>query len=129
MGLAMRVEAHAIACGVRLGLRLLPLSRVAALLLKLPRARTSSTRDPRECATAAHEAARRAAHPTCLFRALTAFAMLVRRGYAARLALGAAHAGEFAAHAWVTVDGAAIEPCDREYVPLWSCGASAAGTS
>jgi len=122
--LAIRAEAHAIAVAVRIAVRLLPLPRIVALLAQLPRAhRSVSTTD--ECASAAADAARRAAHPTCLFTALTAFALLARRGHAPRFVVGAAHDGGFDAHAWVTVGGAPMIPCTREYVPLWTYGMSA----
>jgi hypothetical protein len=113
------------AAAIRIALRMLPLSRVVARLARLPRAhqRTAGTA---ACMAASIEAAGRAAHPTCLFTALTAFGLLARRGCDPRLVIGAARDRGFEAHAWVTVDGAAVIPCDREYVPLWSCGASSA---
>jgi hypothetical protein len=114
------------AAAIRIALRLLPLSRVVALLARLPRA-YRWTAGTAACMAASVEAAGRAAHPTCLFTSLTAFALLARRGHGPQLVIGAARDGGFSAHAWVTVDGAAVIPCDREYVPLWSCGASSAG--
>lgn len=129
MRAALRIEAHAIACAVRVAVRVLPLSRVVAMLSKIPRTGEASRSSTDECARAAVDAARRAAHPTCLYDALTAFALLVRHGHAARLVIGAAHAAGFAAHAWVTVDGMPVQPSAREYVPLWSYGASPARAS
>jgi hypothetical protein len=123
----LRAEAHAVAVAIRVALRMLPFARVVALLARLPReyGRSAGTD---ACLAASVEASGRAAHPTCLFTALTAFALLARRGYGPRLVIGAARERGFDAHAWVTVDGAAVLPCDREYVPLWSCGAPSAGT-
>ena len=134
MGLLIRAEAHAIAALLRVLLRLLPLPRVAALLARIPRARSLST--PRDCVAAAAEAVRRTAHPTCLFTALTTFALLARRGYRPDLVIGAARVGRsftprqagFDAHAWVNVAGAPVVPNARDYATLWTYGTSAAET-
>jgi hypothetical protein len=121
----MRAEAHAIAGLIRVAVRLLPLPRIAALLARLPRTRRTSS--PGECASAAADAVPRVAHPTCLYTALTAFALLARRGYAPSLLIGAARVGGFDAHAWVIVAGAPVIPGRRDYTPLWSYAASPAG--
>ena len=134
MGLGIRAEAHAIAALVRVLLRLLPLPRVAALLARIPRTRSLST--PRDCVAAAAEAARRAAHPTCLFTALTTFALLARRGYRPDLVIGAARVGRgfrprqagFDAHAWVNLAGVPVVSNARDYAALWSYGTSAGET-
>jgi hypothetical protein len=128
MRLAIHAEAHAIAGVIRVALRILPLPRVALLLANLPRARRPVS-TAGECVSAAADAVRRAAHPTCLYTALTAFALLARRGYAPRLVIGAARDGGFGAHAWVIVGGAPVIPCTRDYAPLWSYGASPAEAS
>lgn len=125
--LALRAEAHAVAVLIRLALRLLPLPRIAALLARLPRTRRDASAS--DCVSAAAVAARNAAHPTCLYVSLTAFALLARRAYAPRFVIGAAHDPEFDAHAWVTIGGVPVIPCVREYVPLWTSGPGAAGTS
>ncbi len=117
-GLAIRAEAHAIAAVIRLALRLLPLPRIVALLARLPRAHSCVSTT--ECVSAAADAASHAAHPTCFFTALTAFALLARRGHAPRFLIGAAHDPGFDAHAWVTVRGVPVIPCTRDYVPLWT---------
>jgi Transglutaminase-like superfamily len=123
--LAIRAEAHVIAAAVRIVVRLLPLPRIVALLARLPRAHRPVGTTV-ECASAVADAVRRAAHPTCLFTALTAFALLARRGHEPRFVLGAANDRGFDAHAWVTVRGVPVIPCTREYVPLWSYGTSPA---
>lgn len=126
MRLRLRVEAHAIAAAIRVALRLLPLPRLVVCLARLPRVRRAA--DPAACACAAAEAAGRVAHPTCLFAALTAFALLARRGYAPQLVIGAARDRSFAAHAWVTVDGTPLTACVRDYVPLWCAAARSEAT-
>ena len=126
MGLGLRAEAHAIAALVRVLLRLLPLPRVAALLARIPRARSLST--PRDCVAAAAEAVRRTAHPTCLFTALTTFALLARRGYRPHLVIGAARGAGFDAHAWVNLAGVPVVSNARDYATLWSYGTSAGET-
>ena len=120
MRLTVRAEAHAIAAITRIGLRVLPVPRLASLLAHLPHARpTGDTID--ECASAAADAAARSAHPTCLFTSLITFAMLARRGYGPRLVIGASRDDGFDAHAWVTVGESPLGTLEREYVPLWSC--------
>ena len=126
MPLTIRVEAHAIAVVIRLALRLLPLPRVVTLLERPVRARRSVSTTV--CAAAAAEAARHAAHPTCLFTALTAFALLRRHGHAPRFVIGAARGPAFHAHAWITVGGVPLVP-SVGYVPLWSCGTASAEAS
>jgi Transglutaminase-like superfamily len=118
MGWAIRAEAYAIAALVRVLLRLLPLPRVAALLARIPRTRSVST--PRDCVSAAAEAARRAAHPTCLFTALTTFALLARRGHRPHLVIGAAHGAGLDAHAWVNLAGVPVVANARDYATLWT---------
>jgi hypothetical protein len=121
----IRAEAYALAGLIRIALRILPLPRVVALLEHLPRA-GHALNGPTECAFAAAAAARRAAHPTCLYTALTSFALLARRGYAPSLVIGATRDNGFDAHAWVIVGGAPVLPCRRDYTPLWRYAASSA---
>lgn len=120
---ATRVEAHALAAVIRVAVRFLPLPQIVVFLARLPRARESVS-GTWTYASAAEEAVRRMAHPTCLFTALVAFALLERRGYAPRFVIGAARDCGFDAHAWVNVDGVPVLPCAREYVPLWTYGAA-----
>lgn len=119
------VEALALAGVVRVALRLLSVPRLLDLLDTMPRTRGVET--PGECAALGAKAAGRAAHATCLYSALTTYGLLVRRGYAPRLVIGTRGAPEFAAHAWVSLDGAAVEPSAHEYAPLWASGASRSG--
>jgi hypothetical protein len=122
----LRAEAHAIAGLIRVAVRILPLPRIAALLAHLPRTRRTVS-SPGECASAAADGARRVTHPTCLYTALTAFALLARRGHAPSLVIGAARVDGFDAHAWVIVGGAPVMAGRRDYTPLWSYAASPAG--
>jgi len=59
---------------------------------------------------------------TCLVRALSAQALLARRGYASQLRLGAAggRGRPFEAHAWIERDGQVLVggPVDARYVPF-----------
>jgi hypothetical protein len=115
----LAAEARALAIVLRVGLRVLPLPRIAALLARMPRSGDRiSTAD--DCLRAATHAVRLAAHPTCLFTSLTAFGLLARRGYAPRLVIGAVRDDGFDAHAWVTVADVPRIRGAREYSPLWS---------
>ena len=69
---------------------------------------------------AATSAARHLAHPTCLYRALTAYAMLAHRDGHARFHLGAARSGDVAMHAWVTLNGRALDADAHRYAPFWT---------
>ena len=51
----------------------------------------------------------------CLIRSLVLTRMLARRGIEATLVLGVRAKPEFAAHAWVELDGTAILPTTREF--------------
>ena len=115
----LAAEAYALAILLRVALRLLPLRRVVTALARLPRSRDHVT-SAADCARAAADATRAVAHPTCLFTSLTAFGLLARRGYAARLVIGAAADDGFDAHAWVTVEGVSLVPSAGKYSPLWS---------
>lgn len=120
----LEAEARALAVLLRVALRLLPLPRVVALLTRIPRSR-DRVATAADCARAAADATNSVAHPTCLFTSLTAFGLLARQGYAARLVIGAARSPGFDAHAWVTVAGVPLVPSDREYSALWSYDVSA----
>ena len=115
----LAAEARALAILLRVALRLLPLPDVVRTLARLPRSRDRVT-SAADCARAAADATRAVAHPTCLFTSLTAFGLLARRGYAARLVIGAARDEGFDAHAWVTVAGVPVVPSPGEYSPVWS---------
>jgi hypothetical protein len=50
----------------------------------------------------------------CLVRSLVLIAVLARRGIASSLVIGVRPGGEFAAHAWVELDGLPLLPADGE---------------
>ena len=117
---------HAALCAlvVRAALRTrsLPFSlraaRVAGALC-----RTRAT--PRDCALAGAAAADRLAQATCLYRALTTYALLVRRHPRAGFHIGAARTAALAAHAWVSVDGRPLDDEAARYTTLWTAPAEA----
>lgn len=112
------VEACALAAVVRVAVRFVPLTRIAAALGRFRLQAEAASID--SCLAAASLAAARVAHPTCLYRSLVAFGLLVRRSHAAAFHLGASLEDGFAAHAWVTVNGRACEPLSvLQYAPLW----------
>ncbi len=86
--------------------------RLGDVSLRAPRRRP----DPADIGAAIRVAARLPlVRVLCVPRTLTAITMLARRGVAAQLHLGvASDGGEFAAHAWATVDGVDVisEPGD-----------------
>lgn len=93
---------------------------------RLPRPRwTSSTGRPLAEAKArglARVAERMPFRPRCLPRALLLAGLLRRRGIAADLCLGTRIAGDFDAHAWVEIDGDAVNEAaglEAEYRCLW----------
>jgi transglutaminase superfamily protein len=63
-------------------------------------------------------------HPTCLRQALAVRRMLRRRGIASSLHLGVKNGAEWAAHAWVTVEGEPVagRPGHERFVPLAAFG-------
>lgn len=80
---------------------------------------------PDDCVAAAATAVRHFAHPTCLYRALTEYALLAHRCRLARFHLGATRSEDLAAHAWVTVDGHALDAEASRYIAIWTasvCG-------
>ena len=112
---------HAALCAIviRISLRLgsLPLAvRAARVAGRL--CRTWAAVD--DCHEAAAVASRRLAHATCLYRALTAYALLVHRHPCTQFHVGAARGGDVAAHAWVTVGGRAIDADAWRYATLWT---------
>ncbi len=118
-------EALAIAAAVRVALRLMPISRVAASLDRYSRLRTRDAASAGDCLRVAAAAAARVAHPTCLYRSLVAYALLARRGHAAALHLGVSRNDGFAAHAWISVAGRSCDPdASRSHVTLWSHSAA-----
>ena len=116
------VEALTCALVVRGTLRLasLPLSMRAA---RLAGTLFPSHGDVTDCVRAATWAACHLAHPTCLYRALTAYAMLAHRDGHARFHLGAVRGEHLTMHAWVTVDGRALDVDADRYVPFWTAPA------
>jgi hypothetical protein len=144
VSLRLLAEACAIAAGVRIALRFVPVNRLVCAIARLPRGRSASScasgfRPQAEgtsreddqaiqaCVTAAWAAAARIAHPTCLFTSLVAFGLLARRGHPAAIHIGASRDGGFAAHAWVTVNGRPFgPPQSRRYAALWWHRAAAA---
>ena len=78
-----------------------------------------------QCVAMGTAAADRLAHPTCLYRALTVYALLVRRHPAVQFHLGAASGAAFATHAWVTVGGNALDTDAQRYAILWSAASEA----
>ena len=73
-----------------------------------------------ECHEAAAVASARLAHDTCLYRALTAYALLVHRHPDTQFHVGAVRVGDVATHAWVTIDGRAIDADAWRYATLWT---------
>ena len=70
------------------------------------------------CMAAARLATRRWSHSTCLYRALTAYALLGRRDGVA-FHIGAASAEGFSAHAWIATAGLPLDASARRYTSLW----------
>ena len=116
---ALLVEALTCALVVRASLRLASLP-VAVRAARLAGILFPSHGDATDCVRAATRAARHLAHPTCRYRSLTAYAMLAHRDGHARFHLGAARAGDVAMHAWVTVDGRALDTDADRYAPFWT---------
>lgn len=125
----LRAEACVLAGLTRAALRVQPVPRVAWLLGSIPRTRRSrvSTDRVETCLAAADFGAARAAHQTCLFRSLVAFALLTRRHHDAVIHVGASRAGGFAAHAWVSIGTRVLEgPSAGAHTALWRYRAAAA---
>ncbi len=76
-----------------------------------------------ECVGAGTAAADAFAHRTCLYRALTVYALLVPRHGLSQFHLGAAHTGTLAAHAWTSVGGTRLDPEAERYSTLWTAPA------
>ncbi len=114
----LRAEAFLLAAVARAGVRCFSVPRVARGLGALPRRRCRDAVE--DCVAAANSGAARAAHPTCLFRSLVAFALLARRGHDAAIHLGAIREDGLSAHAWVTIAGDPVELLKGPaYVSLW----------
>jgi Transglutaminase-like superfamily len=118
--LRLRIEAHALALALRVGLRGLALKHVTAALACVPLRRGAPIEPVPSCLAAARDAAARAAHSTCFFESLVAFGLLARRGHRVELHVGARRSPFLEAHAWVTIDG---RPCDpgaaAGYTTIW----------
>ena len=76
-----------------------------------------------DCVRAAAIAADTVAHPTCLYRALTLYALLVARHRRVQFHLGAALTGTLAAHAWTSVAGHPLDADAARYSTLWTASA------
>ena len=113
------VEALTCALVVRASLRLSSLP-VAVRAARLAGALFPSHGDATDCVHAATRAVRHLAHPTCLYRALTAYAMLTHRDGRARFHLGAARDENVSMHAWVTLEGRALDDDADRYAPFWT---------
>lgn len=112
---------HAAVCAlvVRASLRAgsVPLAvRAASSAGSLCRTRASVD----ECAVAATRATGHFSHTTCLYRALTAYALLAHRHRATRFHLGTTLVDGMTAHAWVSVGGRALDLEAGRYVTLWT---------
>ena len=116
----LHAEALLLAAAARAGVRCFSVRRVALGLGALPRRGGACHDAVEDCMAAAAFGAARAAHATCLFRSLVAFALLARRGHDAAVHLGAIREGGLSAHAWVTIGGDPVEPPGTPaYVSLW----------
>lgn len=113
------VEALTCAVVVRASLRLVPLP-VAVRAARLAGALFPSHGDASDCVRAATRAAHHLAHPTCFYQALTAYAMLSHRDGRARFHLGATRDENVSMHAWVTLDGRALDDNADRYAPFWT---------
>ena len=116
------VEALTCALMVRGALRLVSLP-LAVRAARLAGTLFPSHGDVTDCVRAATWAARYLAHPTCLYCALTAYAMLAHRDGHARFHLGAVRGEQLTMHAWVTVDGRALDADADRCAPLWTAPA------
>ena len=76
-----------------------------------------------ECVRAGIGAADAFAHRTCLYRALTVYALLVARHRLVRFHLGATQSGTLAAHAWTSIGGDPLDPEAERYPTLWTAPA------
>jgi hypothetical protein len=120
-GRRLLLSIHAAACAVVVRAALhsfsIPLAvRAASAAGAL--CRTRATDD--ECLAAAARAVARLSHPTCLYRALTAYALLAHRHPGARFHLGAWREAGLAAHAWITIGGRALDVDSTRYATLWT---------
>jgi hypothetical protein len=127
-------------CVVELGLRLLQFRNVLALLHGEKRSDRNSHSLPSGVATCSPERAGYCVelasrlhplHTTCLKKALVLYALLTRRGFNARLLIGAARDGSrLDAHAWLEHQGRIIlgAPTAERYSTLCALENSPAGT-
>ena len=120
-------QASALLLGVELGLRLLPLRALLVLLDRWGRSRrlTRGGISPARIALLVGVMSR-AQRATCLRQALALYGLLRRRGFEARLVVGAEKAGgELEAHAWVEYRGQVLPASPRalELQPLLRWGA------
>ena len=73
-----------------------------------------------DCVAAGRAAADEVAHATCLYRALTVYALLAYRHPFAQFHIGAEHAGPLATHAWASVGGRPLDSDAHLYARLWT---------
>ena len=76
-----------------------------------------------DCVRAGTNAADAFSHPTCLYRALTVYGLLVARHDGAQFHIGAARTATVAAHAWTSIGGEPLDAEARRYAPLWTAPA------
>lgn len=123
------LRALAVVSAVRLGLATLPFRVVHGVVrhrseralrqarLCAPSERLSTSR----VVWAVRAASARVPGSTCLTRALAAQLLLARQGHPSEIGIGVIRGGEdaFAAHAWLTCDGAELGTAERErYTPI-----------
>ena len=112
-------EACVAAAVTRLALRLftVPITvRIVRIAVPGPLARASAD----ACHRAAEVAASRVGHPTCLYRAIVAYALLHRRFERVEFHLGAQTRDGFVAHAWTTIGGRVTDAEAAACESLWS---------
>jgi hypothetical protein len=115
---------HASFCAIvlRAALRTLPLPvavRLAASLSTVLPARAPG----RTCLAAARWATRTWSHPTCLYRAVTTYALLAHRADVV-FHIGVSPRDSFGAHAWVSVAGHPVDRTAARYASLWAASVS-----
>jgi hypothetical protein len=114
------IEATACALLARTLLRCFPLRTAVGFAERVSQVLPATTRGtPDDCIMATDRVIPRVAHSTCLYRAFTAYLLLLRRDRSVCLHIGAARERELTAHAWVSIAG---QPLDSEapgYAPLW----------
>ena len=114
---------------VRLGLTVLPFRKVHRVVCRrseraLHRARSlpgNASLTTERIVWIVQAASARVPHATCLTRALAAQWLLAERGHPSEVSIGVARAESeaFAAHAWLTCEGAELGTAERDrYTPI-----------